>query len=287
MLIKIYSNFGRTKQLFLLLPFIVKGNQMEDWIKNANEFFESYVDSFSGLTPGQQENFKIKKEHSFRVAENAAKLGKMLNLNGDDQKVAYLSGLLHDIGRFEQLSNYNTFNDTTSVDHAAHSVEVLKEKNVLAGIDEELQELVFFSVYYHNKLQLPKKGKEREMMHARLLRDSDKLDILKVLTDYYSDKNKKPNHTLTWDLPAGGTVSQPIAKEILSGKLVSKEKVKNETDVKIMQLSWVFDLNYKSSFEIIFENRLFEKIYNTLPKTDRVIEIYRKVKVHAENKLLK
>ena len=260
---------------------------MEDWIKNANEFFESYVDSFSGLTPGQQENFKIKKEHSFRVAENAAKLGKMLNLNGDDQKVAYLSGLLHDIGRFEQLSNYNTFNDTTSVDHAAHSVEVLKEKNVLAGIDEELQELVFFSVYYHNKLQLPKKGKEREMMHARLLRDSDKLDILKVLTDYYSDKNKKPNHTLTWELPVGGTVSLPVAKEILAGRLVPKKEVKNEIDVKIMQLSWVFDLNYKSSFEIIFENRLFEKIYNTLPKTDRVIEIYRKVKVHAENKLLK
>ena len=149
-----------------------------------------------------------------------------------------------------------------------------------------MQELVFFAIYHHNKLQLPKKGKEREMIHASILRDADKLDILKVLTDYYSDKNKKPNHTLTWELPTGGTVSKPVAKEILAGKLVPKGKVKNETDVKIMQLSWVFDLNFKPSFEIISENRLFEKIYNTLPKTDTVIEIYRKVKVYSENKLL-
>lgn len=258
---------------------------MEVWMKSAKEFFESYVDSFTGLAPGLLENFKIKKEHSFRVAENAGRLATMLNLNADDWKVAYLAGLLHDIGRFEQLADYSTFNDVNSLDHAEHSVEVLKNTNILSNIDEELQDVLFFSIYYHNKLQLPKKGSERKMMHAQLLRDADKLDILKVLTNYYSDKNKKPNHTLTWDLPVGGSVSQPVAKEILAGKLVSKEKVKNETDVKIMQLSWVFDLNFKSSFEIIFENRLFEKIYNTLPKTDLVIEIYRKVKVYSENKI--
>ena len=259
---------------------------MEDWMKNANEFFESYVDSFTGLTSGQQENFKIKKEHSFRVAENANQLGKMMNLNTDDWKVAYFSGLYHDIGRFDQLVNYNSFNDTVSLDHAEYSVKVLKEKDVLNDLGSELQELVYFAIHYHNKLQLPKKGNDREMMHARLLRDADKLDILKVITDYYSDKNKKPNHTLTWDLPAGGTVSQPVAKEILAGKLVSKEKVKNETDVKIMQLSWVYDLNFKPTFEFIFQSRFFEKIYNSLSKTDLVIEIYRKVKVYAENKLL-
>ena len=259
---------------------------MEDWIKNANEFFESYVDSFTGLTSGQQENFKIKKEHSYRVAENADRLGKMINLNAEDLKAAYFSGLYHDIGRFDQLANYNSFNDNTSLDHAEHSVKVLKEKDVFNDLDSELQELVLFAICYHNKLQLPKKGNERELMHARLLRDADKLDILKVLTDYYSDKNKEPNHTLTWDLPPGGTVSQPVAKEILAGKLVSKEKVKNETDVKIMQLSWVYDLNFKQTFEFIFQNRLFEKIYNTLPKNDLIIEIYRKVKVYAENKLL-
>ena len=42
---------------------------MEDWMKNANEFFESYVDSFTGLTSGQQENFKIKKHPDFVLCD--------------------------------------------------------------------------------------------------------------------------------------------------------------------------------------------------------------------------
>ena len=259
---------------------------MEDWKTRAQEFFESYVNSFIQLSPRQEENFTIKKEHSFRVADNAGRLSDIMHLNSDDRKVAYLSGLFHDIGRFEQLADYNTFNDVNSVDHAEHSVKVLKEKDVMNDLGSELQELVYFAIHYHNKLQLPKKRNDREMMHARLLRDADKLDILKVLTDYYSDKKRKPNHTLTWDLPANGLVSPAVAKQIFSGKLISKENVKNETDVKIMQLSWVYDLNFKSTIEFIFQNRFFEKIYNTLPKNDLIIEIYRKVKVYAENKLL-
>jgi putative nucleotidyltransferase with HDIG domain len=259
---------------------------MEDWKTNAQKSFETYINSFEQLTASQAENFTIKKDHSYRVAGNTEMLSDSMNLNADDRKLAWLAGLFHDIGRFEQLVNHNTFNDVTSLDHAEHSVSVLKDKNTLSGLAAEFQELVYFSIYHHNKLRLPAKAGEHEIFHARLLRDADKLDILKVLTDYYSDKNRKPNHTLTWDLPAGGQVSQAVAKQILSGKLVSKENVQNETDVKIMQLSWVYDLNFKPSFEFIFHNRFFEKIYNTLPKSDLIIDIYRKVKVYAENKLL-
>lgn len=259
---------------------------MEDWKKWFEDFFIGYVDSFSGLTAQQEKNFLIKREHSFRVAENAWRIGKMLDLNGDDMKVAYLSGLFHDIGRFRQLTEFNTFNDNVSVDHADYSVEVLKEEGIFDSMEEELQEILFFTIHFHNKFKLPAKSSERKLMHARLLRDADKLDILKVLTDYYSGNGQEVNHTLTWELPRGSKVSSGVAKEILAGKLVSKERIQNETDVKIMQLSWVFDLNFKSSFEYLFEKRLFEKIYNSLPKTDLIIEIYRKVKVFAENKLL-
>jgi hypothetical protein len=53
-----------------------------------------------------------------------------------------------------------------------------------------------------------------------------------------------------------------------------------------MQLSWVYDINFKPTFEYLLKNRFLEKIYNTLPKKDIIIDIYRKVKVFAENKLL-
>ena len=53
-----------------------------------------------------------------------------------------------------------------------------------------------------------------------------------------------------------------------------------------MQLSWVYDLNYRPSFELMMEKRYLEKIYNSMPKNDTVIEIYRKVKVFVENKFI-
>lgn len=104
MVIKSLLIFHSTLLQFLLLPFNVKGNQMEGWMKNANEFFESYVDSFTGLTSGQQENFKIKKEHSCRVVENADRLSKVLNLNGHDWKVAYFVG---SFSRYRQVRSTN------------------------------------------------------------------------------------------------------------------------------------------------------------------------------------
>lgn len=259
---------------------------MQDWIKTSTACLESYVDSFSGLTPEQQNNFNIKKEHSLRVAANAQQLADYLELSEEDAKVAVTAAVFHDIGRFKQLIDFNTFNDNVSADHADYAVEILKEKDVLQDFDEPLQQLVFVAIQLHNKLSLPAKLNQREKLHAKLLRDADKLDILKVLTDYYTDKGKPPNHTLTWELPKANNVSPQVAKEVLAGKLVSKHEVKSELDVKIMQLSWVYDINYKPSFELIFRNRFLEKIFSTLPKNDRIIEIYRKIKVFAENKLM-
>lgn len=259
---------------------------MEEWFNSAVGFFNSYVSAFNGLTEEQKDNFSIKKEHSFRVAANSKKLAEILDLNEDDTEIAIKAAIFHDIGRFNQLVNFNTFDDSVSEDHAELAVQILKEKGFLNEMSTEMQEVVFSAIRLHNKFELPKKLDGREMLHARLLRDADKLDILKVLTDYYTDKNQKVNHTLTWDLPKANQVSPGAAKEVLSGKLVSKSEVKSEMDVKIMQLSWIYDINFKSSIEIIFQNRYLEKIYNSLPKNDTVIEIYRKIKVYAENKLL-
>ena len=258
---------------------------MEDWEKTSVDLFESYINAFSGLTEEQRTNFTIKKEHSRRVANNSKKLAELLKLEPEDSKLAIIIAIFHDMGRFKQLVTYDTFNDTVSEDHAEAAVEILKEKGFLNELSLKEQEIVFTAIRLHNKFELPKKLDERELLHARILRDADKLDILKVLSDYYTDKTQTPNHTLTWDLPKAIQVSPGVVKEVLVGKLVSKNEVKSEMDVKIMQLSWVYDINFKSSIEMIFQNRYLEKIYSSLPKNDTVIEIYRKIKVFAENKL--
>lgn len=43
---------------------------------------------------------------------------KSIDLDGGDQNFSWFLGLLHDIGRFEQVKRFGTFSDIQSVDHA-------------------------------------------------------------------------------------------------------------------------------------------------------------------------
>jgi putative nucleotidyltransferase with HDIG domain len=259
---------------------------MKEWIDVSTNWFNSYCGSFTGLSVSQSSNFTIKREHSLRVAAIALSLAGKLEWTDDEQKIAFLVGLLHDLGRFRQLAEFDTFSDEKSVDHAEEAVKILKEQKLLDDLLISNKELIFTAILNHNKFKIQEGLTGQEILHAKLIRDADKLDIFRVLTEHYANKAGKPNHTLTWDLPKGTAVSPQVSKEILAGKLVSKKNVASEMDVKIMQLSWVYDLNFRPSFEFLVKNRYLDNVYNSLPKNDLVIEIYRKIKVFAENKIM-
>jgi len=259
---------------------------MEEKTGLAIKKFNDYIDSFTGLSEEQLTNFEIKKNHSLRVADLALLLAKNMELNETEAQLAFFIGLFHDIGRFRQLKEYNTFNDAKSVDHAELGIDVLQQGDFFNDLDEGQEELILLAIGQHNKLGLTKDMTDKERLFAKLIRDADKLDILRVITDYYSNPKATPNHTLTWEMPKGVSVSKDVLKQILKGALVAKESITNELDIKVMQLSWVYDLNYRPSFELMMEKRYLEKIYNSMPKNDTVIEIYRKVKVFVENKFI-
>jgi len=259
---------------------------MEKVVSLTIENLKEYYDSFLALSEEQQANFEIKYDHSLRVAELCMKIATSMQLDESEQDLAFLAGAFHDIGRFQQLVDYNTFNDSLSVDHAQLAVQIIDDKGFFEGLSENDKSKLLLAIQLHNKLELPKDIDQNKLWYARILRDADKLDILKVVTDYYTNPKAAPNHTLTWEMPKGGLVSASVAKQVLNGNMVSKADVANETDIKIMQLSWVYDINFKPSFKLLMEKRYLEKIYSTLPKNDTVIQIYRKVKVFVENKIL-
>lgn len=267
------------------LRFLPK-KKMKELISVSTDWFNKYYGTFTGLSESHQRIFEIKKEHSIRVADITLILSEKLEWAEEDRKLSFLIGILHDIGRFSQMLEYNTFSDEKSVDHAERAINILKEANLLeiAGISSK--ELVYAAILNHNKFKIQEGLTGQELLHSKLIRDADKLDIYRVLTDYYSTRNGDLNHTLTWDLPKGTIVSPAVAKEILSGKMVSKKNLVSETDIKIMQLSWVYDLNFRPTFEYLLKHRYLENIYSSLPKNDLVIEIYRKIKVFTENKIM-
>ncbi|MDR2911545.1 MAG: HD domain-containing protein [Bacteroidales bacterium] len=258
---------------------------MENYTERSIALITAYVDSFNDLNEIHIRNFAIKKEHLLRVAEIAEFISIRLELNKSDSSIAKLAALFHDIGRFWQLNKYNTFDDSKSGDHAEFSVEILKREKFLKILGCDSEEVVFSAILTHNKFKITENLNEKELLHAKILRDADKLDILEVLTRFYSQSNIKPNHSLAWELPKGCNLSENIERDIWDGKVVQKKDVFSEIDVKIMQLSWIYDLNFKCSIEYALKRNLFEKIYNSLPQNYKITDIYRKIKEFGENKI--
>ena len=64
---------------------------------------------------------RLKIDHTYRVAALCEQIARSIPLTEEQTDHAWLAGLLHDVGRFEQLRRYGTFEDAKSIDHAACS----------------------------------------------------------------------------------------------------------------------------------------------------------------------
>ncbi len=100
-------------------------------IKNT---FQEYTDRYDSTDP----KIKLKIDHTYRVADLCERIAKSLKLSQEDTDLAWLSGMLHDIGRFEQLRRYHTFSDAQSIDHARFAVELLYEEGLIADYVPEI-----------------------------------------------------------------------------------------------------------------------------------------------------
>ena len=127
-----------------------------------------------------------KAEHTFRVAELSDRFAKAEGMAAEDTDLAWLLGLLHDIGRFEQARRFGTFVDSQSVDHAELSADILFREGLMdrfpaAGLPGDWRTIAETAVRLHNKLALPETLDPRTRRFTEILRDADKTDIFRVI----------------------------------------------------------------------------------------------------------
>jgi hypothetical protein len=91
---------------------------------------------------------------------------------------------------------------------------------------------------------------------------------------------------MTLDLINHVEVSEKIVKSIMAGKTAAVEDMKTMNDYRLLLLSMAFDLNFKYTFRILAEKQFIQKIYETLPKRDQIIDAYRGIKLFVENKFV-
>ncbi|MHA1646868.1 MAG: HD domain-containing protein [Promethearchaeota archaeon] len=243
-------------------------------------FFDKYTSSFTSDDPDFQRNITLKIDHTKRVVKEIADLGKSLNLSQEDLRLAKIIAYFHDIGRFQQYKTYETYSDAKSENHAMLGVRILKQNHVLDSLSQVDRDLIINAIANHNRASLAKNESERVLFFSKLIRDADKIDIFKVVTDYYAMKRHSKhaiNKTIELDLPDNSSISRKVSEAVLSGEIVKSGDLNSVNDFKLLQMAWIFDLNFQHSFEVIAQRKFIEKIYATLPHNEKINQIFQKV----------
>ncbi len=249
-------------------------------VEEYRGWFNGYLRSFKSGESDFQQNIEMKEKHTLRVCDEILALGEELELHNGKLYLAEVLALFHDIGRFEQYAHYRTFVDRDSEDHAALGVKILEENKVLAKLDESTRNLILRSISYHNRATLPLDETEECLFFTRLLRDADKLDIWKVVIDYYSRKDKKRNVAIELGLPDTPGVSGEVYESLMRKEIVNAGHLNNLNDFKLLQVGWIYSINFAPTFNRIKERKYLEIIRNYLPRTEEIDEIFSVVQSH-------
>ena len=239
-----------------------------------NIWFTKYVQTFKTDYPDLLQNIDLKEGHTKRVVKEIIKIGEQLGLNEEELNVAETVALFHDIGRFEQYARYGTFSDNLSVDHAYLGIQILEQNHTFDNTDQHTKELIFCTIRSHNKPYLPVNVSDQCLYYTKILRDADKLDIWRMVTGYYNKKNGKRNDTLILNLPDTPGFSEEVYNDLLNESIVNIKHVRNLNDLKLLQLGWIFDVNFKPTAEYIKKHRFLEKIRDVLPASKEISEIF-------------
>lgn len=251
-------------------------------IENAKKVFNEYVNNYD-VNNGK---IALKIGHILRVSELSKKIAESLNLSKEDVDLAALIGLLHDIGRFEQVKRYNTFNDSKSINHGELGVQILFEEGLIEkfDIDEKYYKIIKLAILNHNRNRIEDGLSENELLHCKIIRDSDKLDIFYVLlTDKLID-------AYGIESLENETFSDEIVRQFKEEHVINYKDRKTCGDLWVCHMAYVYDLNFKDSYKTIKEkdyiNRLFERVNFQDEKTrEQAIDILKIVNEYINSKI--
>lgn len=233
--------------------------------------FENYVSNYNLNDP----NIYLKYKHTGKVAENCERIAKSLNLSENDIDLAWEIGMLHDIGRFEQLRRFDTFIDTESIDHAEFGADLLFKDGLIQQFDDEKEnyELLEKAIRLHSLYRLPDNLSERELLFCQVIRDADKIDIYRANYEtglhviYHVTKEELLNSKITPE------VYQVFCEE----RAIPRNIRKTIADNLVGHIALTFELVYPESKSMAIEQGYLKKLLETEFVNPETIELMKQI----------
>lgn len=220
----------------------------------ALKAFNDYVEKYDI----NDEKIKLKIDHTYRVCELCEKIALSLMLNEEDVNIAWLTGLLHDIGRFEQVRRYETFNDSKSVNHAKLGSEILFDDGKIRDFIDDTSEddLIKLVIENHNEYRIKEGLSNRYKTFCNILRDADKVDIFKV--------NVIAPIEEIYNVTKRDVYTSEVTKEVLDNfkkrDTILKSLKKTAVDNVVGHISLIFGLVYDESIMTVEKQGYLKEI---------------------------
>ena len=232
--------------------------------EKAKQAFNDYVKNYDI----ENEKVKLKIVHTYNVVEISIGIAKDLKLSNEDIELAKVIALLHDIGRFEQAKKYNSFDDYETIDHADYGTEILFKDGLIRNFIEIdiYDDIVKKSIKNHNKFAIEEELSEKELLHAKLIRDADKTDIFRVKT---TEKIKNVIHSNAKKDIKNETISDKIYNDFMNKKSIINEERKTIIDEWISTIAFIFDYNFNYGLKYIIENNYINILIDRIDYQDK------------------
>ena len=269
-----------------------------------NKNYSQYISS------GLSDFLTIKMEHTIRIINNAEEIARREGLSEEDVYIAKIVALFHDLGHFEN-SKKRILRQKIEKEHAEVSFDLLFEqifdKNVnqilnddgtskilldYFSVDKKYHDIIGKAVKNHSKYRIDETDLDKqELLHAKLIRDADKLDIYFVRLKDGSQLAMKRTQDIKFK---DQKFSIEAYECLMRGQLLNFTEMKEKygvnltgLDVFMNSIAFAFEFEFSSSFEIL-RNRQYlselQKKYKFVdPITQRMVnDIYRKVEEYIK-----
>lgn len=222
----------------------------------ARQAFAAYAAHYNAEDP----KVKLKIDHTYRVAALCERIAASLAFSQEEKDLAWLCGLLHDVGRFEQLRQYGTFNDAQSIDHAAMSAKVLFDEGHIREYldDADQDDLLRTAVAWHSAYRLPEGLDDRTLQFCQILRDADKIDILRVNVEVPMEEI----YNVTTAELRQSPVTPAVLQAFYEHHCVLRALKQYPADNAVGHSSLVFELCYPESLRAVAEQGWLWKLLN-------------------------
>lgn len=252
--------------------------------QTACKAFEKYLDEYDR----EDDKIRLKILHTYEVVKCAEQIATDMGLSREDVELAKIIGLLHDIGRFEQIRRYDSFQFTT-MDHARYGAGLLfgKKGMIRQFLPEDSFDVIIEkAIEKHSDFALEGVEDPRTLLHARLIRDADKLDNCRV-------KIEESIQTLlgVTEKEAGkGLISPKVWKSCLDRRSVLLSDRVTKVDYWVSYVAQFFDVNFPETCAIILkENYLPQMVhrltYEEKETTEKMEQLLLNCQLFLEEKL--